>query len=74
MAKLDLPNGWTCISCGDEYLEDTTGKDVANYDEGTLCLKCERDSKQSDFPTCAWWFVQTLNNKATICELMFWQF
>jgi len=42
---LDLPDGWTCISCGDEYLEDTTGKDVANYDEGTLCLKCEQESE-----------------------------
>ena len=39
--KLDLPDGWTCISCGEEYLEDTTGKDVANYDEGTLCLSCQ---------------------------------
>ena len=42
---LDFPDGWTCILCGDEYLEDTTGKEVANYDEGTLCLKCEQESE-----------------------------
>ena len=36
----DLPDGWTCVGCGDEYLDDTEGKLVANYDQGTLCKKC----------------------------------
>tara|TARA_R100000008_G_scaffold23742_1_gene12798 strand:- start:134 stop:352 length:219 start_codon:yes stop_codon:yes gene_type:complete len=43
--KYDLPDGWTCIGCGDEYLEDTEGKLVANYDEGTLCKKCDEEDK-----------------------------
>ena len=39
---IDLPDGWCCISCGDDYLEDTTGKFVDNYTEGTLCKKCNQ--------------------------------
>jgi len=42
---IDLPDGWTCIKCGDEYLEDTEGKLVDDYTEGTLCKKC---NKQED--------------------------
>ena len=41
--KYDLPDGWTCIGCGDQYLADTEGKLVANYDQGTLCKKCDDD-------------------------------
>ena len=36
----DLPDGWTCIACGDEYPKDTEGKYVADYTEGTMCNKC----------------------------------
>ena len=39
---IDLPDGWTCIECGDEYLEDTEGQLVADYTEGTLCRKCNQ--------------------------------
>ena len=39
------PDGWTCIECGDEYLKDTEGKHIANYDQGTLCKKCDDDDK-----------------------------
>tara|TARA_R110000851_G_scaffold272530_1_gene425271 strand:- start:373 stop:534 length:162 start_codon:yes stop_codon:yes gene_type:complete len=41
--EYDLPDGWTCIGCGDEFLNDTTGKEIANYDEGTLCKKCHEE-------------------------------
>ena len=44
MVEYDLPDGWTCIDCGDEFLNDTTGKEIANYDEGTLCKKCHEES------------------------------
>ena len=37
---IDLPDGWTCIQCGDEYLKDTDGQLVDSYIEGTLCKKC----------------------------------
>ena len=43
--KYDLPDGWTCIGCGDQYLEDTEGKHIANYDQGTLCKKCDDNDK-----------------------------
>ena len=42
--KYDLPDGWTCIACGKEYLKDTTGKQVADYSEGTLCNKCRKEN------------------------------
>ena len=42
--KYDLPNGWTCIACGKEYLKDTTGKQVADYSEGTMCDKCRKEN------------------------------
>ena len=41
---IDLPDGWTCIECGDEYLEDTEGQLVDNYTEGTLCKKCNQQA------------------------------
>ena len=47
MTIIDLPNGWTCIGCGDEYLEDTQGKLVGDYTEGTLCNKC-KEEKEND--------------------------
>lgn len=37
---IDLPDGWTCIECGDEYLNDIDGKLVDDYNEGTICKKC----------------------------------
>ena len=40
---IDLPDGWTCIGCGDEYLQDTEGELVADYTEGTLCKKCNSE-------------------------------
>ena len=40
MKKYDLPDGWTCIECGYEYLEDTEGQSVGDYTDGTLCKKC----------------------------------
>ena len=43
--KYNLPDGWTCIGCGEEYLDDTKGKYVSNYNEGTLCKKCDGDDK-----------------------------
>ena len=43
--KYDLPDGWTCIGCGDQYLADTEGKHIANYDQGTLCKKCDDDDR-----------------------------
>ena len=45
---IDLPDGWTCIECGDEYLEDTEGKLVDDYTEGTLCKKCNKQSDEND--------------------------
>jgi len=44
MCNLSYPDGWTCIGCGIEYLEDTTGEQVANCDEGTLCFYCLYDN------------------------------
>ena len=43
--KYDFPNGWTCVACGDEYVKDTKGKQVADYSEGTMCKKCKEESK-----------------------------
>ena len=43
--KYDLPNGWTCVACGDEYLQDTEGKQVAEYSEGTMCKKCKEENE-----------------------------
>ena len=43
--KYDLPNGWTCIACGDEYLQDIEGKQVADYSEGTMCNKCAKNKE-----------------------------
>ena len=40
---IDLPDGWTCIDCGDEYLQDTEGQFVDDYSEGTLCKKCNKE-------------------------------
>lgn len=40
--EYDLPNGWTCICCENEYPEDTTGQEVASYNEGPMCLSCTR--------------------------------
>ena len=40
---IDLPDGWTCIACGDEYLQDTEGQLVDDYSEGTLCKKCNKE-------------------------------
>ena len=45
MVKYNLPDGWTCIGCGHEYLKDTTGKYISNYDQGTLCKKCDEEDK-----------------------------
>ena len=38
---IDLPDGWTCVECGDEYLEDTEGQLVDDDTNGTLCKKCK---------------------------------
>jgi len=43
MVEYDLPDGWTCIDCGDEFLNNITGKEIADYDEGTLCKKCNEE-------------------------------
>lgn len=43
MVEYDLPDGWTCIECGDEFLNDTTGKEIDDYTEGTLCKKCNKE-------------------------------
>ena len=43
---IDLPDGWTCVECGDEYLEDTEGQLVDNYTEGTLCKKCNQQASE----------------------------
>ena len=45
MVKYNLPDGWTCVGCGHEYLKDTTGKQISNYDQGTLCKKCDEEDK-----------------------------
>jgi len=37
----DLPNGWTCCGCGDEYLKDFIGEHIAIYDNGTYCKECK---------------------------------
>ena len=37
------PDGWTCITCGEEYTEETTdAKDfyAIHTEHGTECLKC----------------------------------
>ena len=44
----DLPDGWTCIKCGDEYLNDTEGKCVDSYTEGTLCKKCNQEESEDE--------------------------
>ena len=41
------PNGWTCVSCGDEYTEKTMdAKDFYAIDtkHGTECLSCVDDT------------------------------
>lgn len=43
---IDLPNGWTCIECGDEYLKDIEGQFVDDYTEGTLCKKCNQQTNK----------------------------
>ncbi|MDB2405126.1 hypothetical protein N9W19_00300 [bacterium] len=43
------PDGWTCVSCGDEYTEETIdAKDfyVINSEHGTECLKCANETKK----------------------------
>ena len=45
MVKYNLPDGWTCVGCGHEYLKDTTGKHISNYDQGTLCKKCDEEDQ-----------------------------
>jgi len=54
MVEYDLPDGWTCIDCGDEFLSDTTGKEIADYTEGTLCKKCHEED--------LFWHNDTPNN------------
>jgi len=44
----DLPNGWTCSSCGDEYPKDFIGEDIALYDNGTYCKQCQVEIIKSD--------------------------
>ena len=44
MNEYYLPNGWTCVACGEEYLQDTKGQQVADYSEGTMCNKCVKGS------------------------------
>lgn len=48
MEKFDLflPDGWTCIECGDEYSDDIKGKFVGDYEEGTLCKKCNNKKEK----------------------------
>mgnify|MGYP003637724360 CR=1 FL=1 len=41
--EYDLPDGWTCIGCGDEFLNDTTGKEIANYD---VLMRYKKDQKE----------------------------
>ena len=45
---IDLPDGWTCIECGDEYLKDTEGQLIDDYTEGTLCKKCNQQASRRD--------------------------
>ena len=54
MVEYDLPDGWTCIDCGDEFLSDTTGKQIADYTEGTLCKKCHEED--------LFWHNDTINH------------
>ena len=44
----DLPNGWTCCSCGDEYPKDFIGEHIALYDNGTYCKQCQVEIIKSD--------------------------
>jgi len=39
------PDGWTCIICGDEYLEDSNGEQIGEITEGTICKKCKEDGE-----------------------------
>ena len=48
MYKYDYPDGWTCIGCGDEYIEDVYGKFISDYKEGTLCDKCFNSEKEKE--------------------------
>ena len=41
--KYDYPDGWTCIGCGDEFLNDTTGIQIFDDTEGPLCKKCSKE-------------------------------
>lgn len=47
-STIDLPNGWTCIECGDEYLKDIEGQFVDDYTEGTLCKKCNQQTNKEN--------------------------
>ena len=40
MAKYDLPDGWTCCGCGDEYMSQ---KKLVYTDGGTFCDDCWND-------------------------------
>jgi hypothetical protein len=43
------PQGWSCVSCGDEYTEKTIdAKDfyAINTEHGTECLKCVNETKK----------------------------
>ena len=60
---IDLPDGWTCIGCGDEYLQDTEGELVADYTEGTLCKKCNSEDNMKEYKLSI-----TLGDKAYVCE------
>ena len=44
------PNGWSCVSCGDEYTEKTIDANnfyVIHTEHGTECIKCVNETKQT---------------------------
>ena len=45
------PDGWTCVSCGDEYTEETIDADkfyVITTEHGTECKKCVNETKRKE--------------------------
>jgi hypothetical protein len=48
-AVVAYPDGWSCVSCGDEYTKKTIDADcfyVIETKHGTECLECSTNKEQ----------------------------
>jgi len=43
--EYNFEDGWTCVSCGDEYLKDIHGEKIFSYIDGTNCKKCAIENR-----------------------------